>query len=230
MNIGLSTEEWNVFTHHWEMFRSDSAIDEASTLVQLFQCAGDELSDSLLKANPQATSNTLSQLLADMRSFTVIPVATGVSRTELFQLRQEHDEPFRAFAARVRGKVETCAFTTKCECTKIVNYTDHMIRDVLLHGISDMDIRCEVFVVSDILETAVNEVISLVGGKEMARNALPSADMSRISSFKQQQSQQPDPRALTSSSEQATCPTVRISTKYSHRGHGDGTKNHTRSV
>ena len=44
------------------------------------QCAGDELSDSLLKANPQAASNTLSQLLTDMRSFAVIPVATGVSR------------------------------------------------------------------------------------------------------------------------------------------------------
>ena len=208
VNIGVSTEEWNVFTRRWEMFCSGSAIDETSAPAQLCQCAGDELSDSLLKANPQAASNTLSQLFADMRSFAVIPVATGVSRTELFQLRQAHDEPFHAFAAppRVCGKAETCAFTTKCECAKIVNYSDHMIRDVLLHGISDIDIRREVLGVSDILETAVNEVISLVEGKEMARNALPSANMSRISSFKQQQSQQPDPRALTSSSEETTCP------------------------
>ena len=205
MNIGVSTEEWNVFTRRWEMFFSGSAIDEASAPAQLFQCAGDELSNSLLKANPQAASNTLSQLLADMRSIAVIPVATGVSRTELFQLRPERDEPFHAFAAQVRGKAETCAFTTKCDCTKIVNYTDHMIRDVLLCGISDMDIRREVLGVSDILETAVNEVISLVESKEMARNALPSATISRMSSFKQQ-SQEPDPRALTSSSEQPTCP------------------------
>ena len=150
------------------MFRSGSAIDEASASAQLFQCAGDELSNSLLKANPRAASNTLSQLLTHMRSIAVIPVATGVSRTELFQLQQECDEPFRTFAARVRGKAETCAVTTKCECTKIVNYTDHMIRDVLLHGISDMDIRREVLGVSDFLETAVNEVISLVESKEMA--------------------------------------------------------------
>ena len=94
-----------------------------------------------------------------------------------------------------------CAFTTKCECTKIVKYTDHMIRDVLLHGISDMDIRREVLGVSDILETAVNEVICIVEGKEMACNALLSANISRISSIKQQ----PDSRAVTSSSEQATC-------------------------
>ena len=187
----MSTKEWNVLTRHWEMFRSGSAIDEASALAQLFQCAGDELSDSLLKANNQAASNTLSQLLADMSSFAVVPVKTGVYHTELFQLHQEH-EPFCAFAVRVCGKAETCAFTTKCEGTKIVNYTDHMIRDVLLHGISDMDIHHEVLRVSDILETAVNEVISFVEGKEMARNALPSANILQISSFKQQA----DPQAL----------------------------------
>ena len=42
-----------------------------------------------------------------------------------------------------------------------------------------MDIRREVLGVSDILGTAVNEVIALVEGKEMARNALPSANISR---------------------------------------------------
>ena len=118
VSIVVSMEEWNVFTRRWEMFRSGSAIDEVSAPAQLFQCAGDELSDSLLKANPQAASNTLLQLLADMRSFAIIPVATGVSHTELFQLRQEHDEPFRAFAARVRGKAETCAFHHKVRMYK----------------------------------------------------------------------------------------------------------------
>ena len=84
--------------------------------------------DSVLKANPDAASSTLPDLLSAMRSRAVIPVATGVLRTELLQLRQEHDEPFRVFTARVRGKAETCAFTTTCECGKNVDYTDHAIR------------------------------------------------------------------------------------------------------
>ena len=94
---------------------------------QLFQCAENEIRDSLLKANPDAASSTLPDLLDAMRSLAVIPVATGVLRTELLQLRQERDEPFRAFTARVRGKAETCAFSTKCECGKNVDYTDHVI-------------------------------------------------------------------------------------------------------
>ena len=144
VNIGVSTEEWNVFTRHWEVFRTGSGIDNASAPSQLFQCTGNELGASLLKTNPHTASSTLPELLAAMRSLAVIPVTTIVLRTELLQLRQERDEPFRTFTARVRGKAETCAFTTECECGKSVDYTDHVIRDVLLNGISHSDIRREV--------------------------------------------------------------------------------------
>ena len=132
---------------------------------QLFQCAGTELGDSLLKANPKAASDTLPELLAAMRSLAVIPITTGVLRTELLQLQQERDEPFRAFAAKVRGKAETCEFTAECECGKEVDYTNHSIRDVLLNGIYDPDIRREVLGTKNILKTSVNDVIALVENK-----------------------------------------------------------------
>ena len=80
------------------MFRSGSAIDTASAAAQLFQCASNELSDSPLKANPQIAESNLTDLLAEMISLAVIPLATRLARSELFQLRQEHDEPCRAFA------------------------------------------------------------------------------------------------------------------------------------
>ena len=58
VNTGVSTEQWNVFELRWEMFRTGSCIDESSAPAQLLQCAGEELSDSLLKLKPQAASNT----------------------------------------------------------------------------------------------------------------------------------------------------------------------------
>ena len=210
VNIGVSTEEWNVFTRRWEVFRTGSGIDDASAPSQLFQCAETELGDSLLKANPNAATSNLHDLLTAMRSLAVIPVATGVLRTELLILRQERDEPFRAFTARVRGKAETCAFTTRCECGKNVDYTDHAIRDVLLNGISDPDIRREVLGTKNILQTPVNDVIALVESKEMARNALPSPTLSAVSSFKRQQEPPKEPSSATPSradqAKQAVCP------------------------
>ena len=187
VNIGLSIEDWNVFFRRWEVFRTGSGIDEASAPSQLFQCAGTELGDSLLKGNPQAISDTLPQLLAAMRSLAVIPVATCGLRTELLQLRQERDEAFRAFTARVGGKAETCAFDAQCVCGQSVDYTDHVIRDVLLNGLSDPDIRRDILGTLDILHKSMNDVVALVENKEMARNALPSSSLSAVSMFQRNQ-------------------------------------------
>ena len=83
---------------------------------------------------------------------------------------------FRAIAARVRGKAETCAYITKCTCFREVAFTDSIIRDVLIACIADLDIRREVLGTSAILERAVNDVISLiVESKDMAKNALSSS-------------------------------------------------------
>ena len=199
VDVGITDEQWNIFLRRWEVFRTGSGIDDESAPSQLFQCAGADLGDSLLKTNPNIVTKTLSQILTAMRSLAVIPVATGVLRTELMQLRQERDEPIRAFAAKVRGKAETCAFTALCECGENVDYTDHAIRDVILNGIADSDIRREVLGTTDILKKPVNDVIALVENKEMARSASSSSDMSAMSSFQRQQ------RAVTSN--QSTTPT-----------------------
>ena len=160
IDAGVSREEWNVFVRRWEVFQAGSGITEASAPYQLFQCAGAKLGDSLLKANPNAGSNILAELLNAMRSLAVIPVATCVLQTELLQLRQQRDEPFRTFTAKVRGKAEACAFAAECECGKRVDYTDHIIRDVLLNGLSDPDIHRKVLATPDIFKKPINDVVA----------------------------------------------------------------------
>ena len=59
-----------------------------------------------------------------------------------------------------------------------------MIRDTLLNGISDFDIRREILGSIGILTTAVNIVIVLVEIKEMARNAIPAPNVSVASAFR----------------------------------------------
>ena len=49
--------------------------------------------------------------MAAMQSLAVVPIATGVLRAELLQMRQFRDEPFRTFVAQIRGKAETCSFS-----------------------------------------------------------------------------------------------------------------------
>lgn len=78
-----------------------SGIDKASAPSQLFQCAGGDLGDRLIKTNPRITSEAPSPLSQLCIPSQLNPVATCVLLTELLQLHQEQDKAFWAFAARV---------------------------------------------------------------------------------------------------------------------------------
>ena len=89
VDLGITTEEWNVFVRRWEVFKTGCGIDDSSAPSQLFQCASTELGDSMLKANAKVTSGSLKDMLEAMKALAVIPVAVAVLRSELLRLRQE---------------------------------------------------------------------------------------------------------------------------------------------
>ena len=168
------------------MFKEGSWISNESAPLQFCQCTSKELRDNLLKFDAEIAIRLIEERTEFIRRLAVIPIATSVLRTELMQMCQMRDESFGSLAARVRGKADTCAFSADCSCGLKVNYTDHMIRDTLFNGISDFDIRREILVTTDILATAVNDVIALVESKEMARNAIPAPNVSVASAFRRQ--------------------------------------------
>ena len=116
IDVGVNEETWNAFLRRWETFRIGSDISDSAAPVQLFQCASEPLGDLLLKADPLIATRPLKIVTSTMRSMAVIPVARGVTRAELYGMHQSLDEPIRMFAARVRGKAETCNFTTSTQC------------------------------------------------------------------------------------------------------------------
>ena len=120
IQAGVSQEVWNTFVRRWNAFRIGSGISDSAASIQLFQCADEELANNLLKSKSEITSLRIDDALAEMRLMAVIPVAKGILRAELMQMGQSNDENFRTFAARVRGKAETCGFAVpvQCSCNK----------------------------------------------------------------------------------------------------------------
>ena len=227
VDIGIEQETWNAFVIRWNAFRTGSSIPPGLEATQLFQCASEALGDLILKSDPQIQSRSTQDVLNVMQSFAVIPVARGVLRAELMQLQQEPNEPFRTFAAKVTGKAETCGFTSSstCECGKSVehNYTVAMVRDVLLAGIADVDIRREALCSEFIQEKGVNDVIAFVEAREMARNATPSSALNALSSFKRSTSKAQQQSIVKSGSATAPCPDCGKTFKlYTQRKNGSG--------
>ena len=193
VDIGVTLEEWNLFKRKWTIFKDGSGILDGNAAHHLFQCAGESLGDALLKTDPTITGKGVEDVMKAMKTLAVIPIATGLMRSELMEMKQLRDEVFRKFAARVRGKAETCEYETSVACTacteiNVINFTDVILRDVLLAGIYDSDIRREMYGLDKVLEKTVNEVIAEVEKREMAREANSAGGSnSGISSMKQHQ-------------------------------------------
>ena len=72
VDVGISQEQWNIFVRRWDAFTSGSGLDPSACSAQLFQCAGQSLGDSLLKADPSIVSKPTHDLMQAMKSLAVI--------------------------------------------------------------------------------------------------------------------------------------------------------------
>ena len=87
--------------------RTGSGIGDASAPYQLLQCTGPDLGDSLLKANPNAATETLPHLLAAMRS---IPNSNSSC-----PLRATHRASPAKASARLSNRASCTCFRSPCE-------------------------------------------------------------------------------------------------------------------
>ena len=217
IGLGVEEEQWNNFIRKWDAFKIGSAIEECHGSGQLLQCCSDDLSDIVLKSDSRVYERDIETVKSLIKSFAVIPVAIGVRRAELMQMRQAPDEKFRAFAAKTKGKAETCRFRTmiKCDCDKYIeaDYTNESVRDVLLAGIADVDIRREALSLPNVQKMSINDVIGFVETREMAIAATPADNsLSAVSSFKKVRKDENPAKTLTNRPENRsiqlmTCPT-----------------------
>ena len=185
IDVGIDEEKWDAFVVRWKQFCQGSNIREQTRSLQLFQCASERLATLLLQNEPSITDRTTDTVLATMRSFAVIRVSKGVQRAELRKMTQGSDEAVRTFVARVQGKARTCNLVTtgQCDCGKSVsiNYTQEVVKDVVMAGIADAEVQTSVLEIDGIEEQPLNEIISTIERKERARKAYRTSTISVLS-------------------------------------------------
>ena len=185
---------WNAFRQDWETFVRANNVADADQSIQLFSCCDGDLKTKVTSICPDVYAKTLTDLMTLLKGLAVIPVAVSVKTNELLQMQQDAGEAIRAFHARVKGKAATCRFQVKCshqhqpEGEVNVNYTDEMIRHVILNGLYDDDIRRDMFSMTEVDDMPNNELISKIEAKETAREATSKQSNNAITTqYKKQQ-------------------------------------------
>jgi hypothetical protein len=145
------------------------------------------LGDYILKGHPDAVTSTEDNLITVIKQMAVIPVAISVRRADLLGIKQDHGENARAFYAKVKGKASTCSYTIGCTgaaCIQVIDFTNVMVKDVLISGLADEDIKKDVLGWPDLYSKSLEDAVSFIGAKKMARDALNKVDTTAgISSY-----------------------------------------------
>ena len=179
----VSEEDWNSFVAEWANFKRCTGIAADQVNDQLYQCCEKSLARLLLREDPNIVSQGEPKLLAAMKQLAVIKIATSLRRTNLLALKQSHGETFREFYANVKAAAATCDFRVTCrhECCAnkcAIDYTSSVVKDVLIAGIADADIRKDVLAWAELDSKDDKGVMAFVEAKEIAQAAWTGAQSS----------------------------------------------------
>ena len=166
-------EDWNTFVKKWNLFKNGTDIPTTQVTTHLWQCCDPDLEAELFKDVQDIATITEADLLNSIKRLAVISIAASVRRAEFLSLHQDHGQPIRSFAAKVKGKAQTCAFHKDCSnCFQPVDYTDEMVKYVVISGIVDEDIKKEVLGIPDLDTKSLNDTVTTIENKEMATRAI----------------------------------------------------------
>ena len=138
-----SSEEWTYFLTRWQEYVDATQITGKDKVLQLLECCDDNLRKDITRnAGGLLANKTVEQVLAGVKLLPVREENAMVARVRLSDMKQDRDEAIRNFGARLRSQASVSKFTTACpSCNTAVNYTDNILRDVIIKGLADTEIQ-----------------------------------------------------------------------------------------
>ena len=175
ISSGGTGEDWIYFMARWEEYKAaNPAMVGKRAVLQLLECCDDELRKDLTRnAGGSLADRPETEVLAAIKLLAVRQEALMVSRNILWNMQQDHDERIRTFGARLRGQAGMCNLTVKCckeGCEQINSFMDQIIRDVLICGVSNYEIRLAILQDKN-QDMSLEEAFQFIEAKEAGKRS-----------------------------------------------------------
>ena len=236
-----TSEEWLYFKNRWTEYKLATKLKDRDIVFQLLECTEDDLRKDLARTYGSLVGETEDTVLQNIKTLAVRAENLMVARVQLQNIHQDRDEPVRNFCARLRGHAGVCRFqiSKTCVCTEEVqiDYSEEIIRDVLVKGLHDEEIRLEILGQPNQMLT-LDQTLQLAEAKESGKRSasrLLTSDSrhhdigvstNATSNYRRRSSTQPNHPNTTTSTQQSNPPNPTNSeTRCSHcgkQGHGNG--------
>lgn len=167
-----TTEEWQYFKSRWSDYVKATRLQGQDLVIQLLECCDEQLRKDLTRnTRGTLTDKTQDEIFTAMKKLAIREENVMVARVSLHNMRQDRDEPVRAYGARLRGQASVCKFAKKCTtCHTGVDYTEDMIKDVLCRGLDDSEIQMDLLGNRD-QDMTLEQVLSFVEAKQSGKRS-----------------------------------------------------------
>ena len=166
-----TSEEWAYFVQRWSEYKEATHLSGSDVIFQLLECCSDSLRKDLTRTFGALSTGTELTVLANIRTLAVRQENVMVARVQLQQMLQDRDEPVRAYAARLRGQAGVCDFHIACLlCDTKANYSDIMVRDAVIRGLEDSEIRLDILSESK-QDMTLEETLKFIEAKESGKRS-----------------------------------------------------------
>jgi predicted RNA-binding Zn-ribbon protein involved in translation (DUF1610 family) len=141
-------------------------------IIQLLECCDEDLRKDLTRSNGGSLTNqTEEDVLTSVKKLAVREENIMVARVALNDMRQDHTETICSFGARIRVQATICKFLFPCpNCNTEVNYTDQILRDILVRGIADNDIQLDILGEAN-QDMPLEEIFRYIEAKEAGKRS-----------------------------------------------------------
>ena len=105
---GSSSEDWSYFVSTWTSYKNATKLSAVDVNVQLLACCDADLRRDLHRVDRLLEGKAEKEILAAIQGLAVRQENIMVSRLSLHNMNQDRDEGVRSFAARLKGRADTC--------------------------------------------------------------------------------------------------------------------------
>ena len=101
-----TTEDWKYFKSRWNDYVKATRLEGTDSIIQLLECCDDQLRKAIRKDLTRNAGGTLTEMTEHevfeaMRRLSIREENTMVAGMTLHDMRQDRDEPIRAYGAKV---------------------------------------------------------------------------------------------------------------------------------
>ena len=154
------------------MFKTGTAIATPQVATALFYCCSEELRLDLMRdIRSDVATMPEALLLENIKRLAVREESVLVHRIRLSKMVQTPGMGIRNFLANLRGQASLCKFISRCteqDCHHTFDYSNEIIKDNLIRGISDPEILADLLGDSK-TDRSLEEVVSFIAQKEQGK-------------------------------------------------------------